>query len=148
MASDQVLPALNGVEIPKNYNNWRMIGVSHRLDKKSLRVILGNTTAVDFARSGKTGAWPDGSVLAKLVWKDRVHPDWDTAIVPGAMQHAEFMIKDAKKYRKTGGWGFARWLGTEQKPYATDGSADQECFACHTKVKNSDYVFTQPATLP
>jgi len=149
LSADETLSTLNGIEIPKNYKNWRLIGSSHRLDKDSLRVILGNTTAIRAARSGKTASWPDGTILAKLVWKDGIHPNWDKAIVPSEFQHAEFMIKDARKYQKTGGWGFARWVGMALKPYGADAeSADQECFACHTSVKSNDYVFTRPAELP
>ena len=149
LAADKIVPTANGIEIPKNYKNWRLIGSSHRLDKGSLRVILGNTTAIRAARSGATDPWPDGTILAKLVWRDSIHPNWEKAIVPGEMQHAEFMIKDSRKYQDTGGWGFARWLGMDLKPYGVDASrADQECFACHTGVKKTDYVFTRPVLFP
>ena len=147
-ASDQAPPAPNGIELPADYKDWRIISSSHREDKKTLRVILGNDTAIAAARSGKTNPWPDGTILAKLAWKDSVHPDWEQAIVPGEFVHAEFMIKDAKKYQATGGWGFARWLGVSQKPYGKDASFVQECFSCHLPVKDNDYVFTRPSTLP
>ncbi len=68
--------------------------------------------------------------------------------MPLAFRQAEFMIKDAKKYAATGGWGFARWLGAEQKPYGKDANFVAECFGCHTPVKNNDYVFTRPVVLP
>jgi hypothetical protein len=58
------------------------------------------------------------------------------------------MIKDAKKYTATGGWGFARWKGKNQKPYGKDAGFVNECFGCHTPVKENDYVFTHPAELP
>ena len=68
--------------------------------------------------------------------------------MPGRFVHAEFMVKDAKKYGETGGWGFARWLGAEQKPYGEDADFVQECFGCHTPVESRDYVFTTPIKLP
>jgi len=37
------------------------------------------------------------------------------------------MIKDSKKYAETGGWGYARWLGLDQKPYGKDANLAQEC---------------------
>jgi len=83
-----------------------------------------------------------------LVWKDATHEKWSTATIPGAFVHAEFMIKNAEKYAETGGWGFARWLGTEQQPFGEDASFVQGCFGCHTPVKDNDYVFTLPAILP
>jgi hypothetical protein len=140
--------APNGIQMPDNYRDWRLIASSHREDNHTLRVILGNDTAVEAARAGQTNPWPDGTILAKLVWKDKVHPDWKKATVPGDFVHAEFMFKDATKYAHTGGWGFARWLGMEQKPYGENASFSQECFGCHTPVKANDYVFTHPAVLP
>lgn len=141
-------PAPNGIELPAGYKDWRVLSVSHRTDKPTLRAILGNDIAIDAARSGKTNPWPEGAVLAKLVWKDTQHAKWPTATVPGEFVHAEFMIKDPKKYASTGGWGFARWIGREQKPFGKDAGFVQECFACHQPVKDNDFVFTVPAALP
>jgi len=143
-----VAPAPNGIVLPEGYKDWRVIGAAHRTDNNTLRVVVGNDIAIAAARSGNTHPWPDGAVLGKLVWKDETHANWPTATVPGKFVHAEFMIKDAAKYAATGGWGFARWLGMEQKPYGKDGGFVQECFACHTPVKSSDYVFTHPVKLP
>jgi len=147
-AADNVAPAPNGITLPQGYKDWRVIASSHRTDNKTLRIILGNDIAINAARSGQTNPWPDGSVLAKLVWKEKTDAVWPTAIVPDAFVHAEFMVKDAKKYAATGGWGFARWLGTDQKPYGKDATFVQECFACHTPVKGNDWVFTHPVMLP
>lgn len=146
--SETVQPAPNGIEIPKSYKDWRLISVSHREDNNSLRAILGNFIAIKAARSGNTNPWPDGAILAKLVWKDSKHPKWDKATVPGELIHSEFMIKDSEKYSATGGWGFARWKGMKQEPYGKDASFVQECFGCHTPAKDTDYVFTIPAPLP
>jgi len=147
-AESSVPPAPNGIELPAGYKNWRVIGVSHRTDNQSLRVILGNDQAIAAARSGNTNPWPDGTVLAKIVLKDAEHAAWPAATVPGKFVHAEFMIKDREKYKDTGGWGYARWLGQGQKPYGKDENFDRECFGCHTPRKANDYVFTQPIPFP
>jgi len=147
-ASEAVPPAPNGIELPQGYKDWRMIGTSHRTDNQSLRVILGNGTAVTAARTGKTDPWPEGTILGKLVWKDRTHPQWQDATVPGELKYVEFMIRDSRKFSATGGWGFARWVGMEQKPYGDDASFVQECFGCHQAAKATDHVFTEPAELP
>jgi hypothetical protein len=146
-AADALL-APNGLVLPSGYINWRIIASSHRTDNNTLRIILGNDKAIEAARSGRISPWPDGSVLAKLVWKDTTHSKWPAATVPGNFVHAEFMFKDAKKFASTGGWGFARWLGLEQKPYGKDSDFAQECFDCHLPVKDNDYLFTWPAVLP
>lgn len=147
-SGDAVAPAPNGIGFPAGYQDWRVIGVSHRTDNNSLRVILGNDQAIEAARAGKTNPWPKGTILAKIVLKDATHEQWKAATVPGRFVHAEFMLKDSSKYAATGGWGYARWLGKEQKPYGKDAGFSQECYSCHTPVKNNDYVFTQPIVLP
>jgi hypothetical protein len=141
-------PAPNGIELPANYKDWKLIAPSHRTDKNHIRVILGNDKAIEAARQGKTNPWPDGAMLAKLAWKDATHDKWPTATVPGEFVQAEFMFKDAAKYAETGGWGYARWVGMDQKPYGKDAGFVQECHGCHTPMKDNDYVFTHPAQLP
>lgn len=142
------LPVPNGIPFPKGYQNWQILASSYRKDNDTLRIILGNDVAVKAAQAGKIALWPDKTILAKLVWKARQDENWQTALVPGQFVHAEFMFKDVKKYAATQGWGWARWLGTEQKPYGKDEKFTQECVDCHTAVKTRDYVFTTPAILP
>jgi hypothetical protein len=124
------------------YIDWRVLSVSHRLDKKYVRSIVGNDVAINAARAGKTQPWPDGSVLAKLSWKEETHPNWPQAVVPGAFVNAEAMIKDSKKFAETGGWGFGHWEGKSLVMYDKDKSA--ACFACHMPMQAHDYVYTQP----
>jgi len=142
-----VSPAPNGIAFPVDYKQWSPIGVSHRTDNNSLRLILANPIAKKAIDTGKTDPWPDGSKLGKIVWKDSQHKDWKQATVPGALVHTEFMFKDKKKYKQTGGWGFARWTGKNKKPFG-DLATAKECCQCHLNAKNSDIVFTQPIVLP
>jgi len=144
-ASDSTVPQANGISYPEGWQNWATIAVSHRTDNNTIRVILGNATAVDAARKGVTNPWPDGAVLGKVVWKDKELDAWPEATVPGKLVHAEFMFKDSKKYPDTYGWGWARWLGQEQAPF--DGGP-QVCISCHTPVKEHDWVFTESAVFP
>lgn len=122
------------------YIDWRLLSVSHREDKKTLRAILGNDTAIAAARKDQTKPWPDGSILAKVVWKESTHPNWPQAIIPGEFASAEAMVKDSKKYPGTGGWGFGRWEGN--KLVMHEEAKAKECFACHMPMKDNDYVYT------
>ena len=126
-----------------DYKDWRVLGVSHRQEKKFVRAILGNTVAIHAGRAGKTQPWPDGSVIAKLSWHEKIHPNWPQAVVPGEFAGAEAMVKDSVKYRETGGWGFGHWEG--QTLVMNNQEQTQTCFACHTVMKERDYVFTTPA---
>ena len=134
-----------GPSYPAGWRNWAVIAVSHRTDNHTLRVILGNETAVKAARSGKTNPWPDGAILGKVVWKEAGLENWKEVIVPGELVHTEFMFKDSQKYAETYGWGWARWLGIEQKPF---DEGPQVCTACHAPVEKRDWVFTDPAIFP
>lgn len=146
--AQDVPPAPNGIALPEGYKDWRVIAVSERTDNETLRVILGNDEAIEAARAGETNPWPDGAILAKIVLRQENHEAWDTAIVPTDLVHAEFMIKDAERFAETGGWGFARWLGMEQRPFGEEADFAQQCFGCHTPVESTDYVFTRPIMLP
>ena len=145
VAADKTITPSHGVPYPDGWQNWASIAVSHRTDNNTIRVILGNDVAVKAARAGDTNPWPDGAILGKVVWKDTQLENWKTATVPGAFVHAEFMFRNAKKYSETHGWGWARWVGLEQQPFE---KGMQVCIACHTPVKNRNWVFTDPALLP
>jgi hypothetical protein len=122
------------------YQDWLTLSVSHRLDKHIVRSILGNDIAIKAARSGKVLPWPDGTVIAKVGWKESIHPSWPQAVVPGEFFSAEAMVKDSKKYAETGGWGFGHWEG--KKLVMNDKEKSAACFACHAPMKEHDYVYT------
>ena len=150
IAAQPVAPSPNGIAFPAGYQDWRVISISHRVDNNTLRVIYGNDVAIRAARAGETNPWPDGSILGKVVWKQVAKTSWPTAIAPDTFVHAEFMFRDAGKYAANGtGWGWARWVGMDQKPHGKDAEdASASCIACHTPVKDNNWVFTTPAPLP
>jgi hypothetical protein len=139
-----VAPAPNGITLPEDYKDWRVISSTSRTDNNTMRIIVGNDTAIEAARAGKTNPWPDGAILGKLIWNKTKNPEWESAEVPGQFVHSEFMVKDSAKFKETGGWGYARWIGMDQKPYGKFN----DCYECHQGVKDKDYVFTQPVMLP
>ena len=144
-SADNTIAPSHGIAYPIGWQDWATIAVSHRTDNNTIRVILGNDLAVKAARSGNTNPWPDGAVLGKVVWKDTQLSDWQEATAPGEFVHAEFMFKDNKRYSNTYGWGWARWVGLEQKPFEKGMNV---CTSCHTPVMMRDWVFTEPASFP
>jgi Cytochrome P460 len=136
-----VAAAPTGVTIPKEYRDWPVVAPSQRDDKDEIRVILGNNIAMKAYRS-KTLPFPDGAILAKLAWKRMKSSEFDQTFVPGEPQRIEFMVKNAKKYASTGGWGFGRFV--KGKPASEQDHAT--CFPCHqVNVKDHDFVFTRYA---
>lgn len=145
LAADSTPGPSHGIAYPTGWQKWATISVSHRSDNNTIRAILGNEIAVQAARAGKTNPWPNGAIIAKVVWKDTQLEDWKTATAPGEFVHAEFMFKDAEKYADTYNWGWARWVGLEQTPF---DKGTLICTSCHTPVRERDWVFTDPASFP
>jgi hypothetical protein len=137
----------NGIALYEGYRNWQMIAPSYREDKKHIRAILGNPVAMQAMRD-KVRPMPDGAVLAKIAWTVKKHPKFPVATEPDAFVQVEFMVKDAIKYKETGGWGYARFVGNDYKPYGKDASFVKECVGCHTPVKDNDYLFTSFSVVP
>ena len=142
-AGDTKMPvAPNGITMFAGYESWQTIAPSYRPDKGHLRLILGNDLAMKSYKAG-TRPFADGAVLAKVAWTTRKHPRFPTAVMPDKFVQVEFMVKDAVKYKSTGGWGFARFIGTELLPYGKDAGFVQECFGCHMPMGgNNDFLFT------
>lgn len=141
--------APNGIEYPMGLTNWRVISTSVRSDNNTQRVILGNSIAIKAARA-KTDKlhWPNGTILAKLVWKNSTLATWQAATVPGDFVHAEIMVRDTKKFAAKGGWGYARWTGLDLKPHGQDSTFVDTCANCHNAAASTNFVFTVPAKLP
>ena len=139
--------APNGIAYYPEYMTWKVIAPSYREDKGHIRVITGNEIAIAAMHADKNPL-PDGSLLAKVAWKAEKHPSFPETTVPGEFVQVEFMVKNAKKYKNTGGWGFARFVGNELKPYGKDAGFVNECIQCHMPVANNDYLFTKIVKTP
>lgn len=131
---------LFGVSIPEGYRQWSLVAVAHETDPlNELRAVLGNSLAVR-AYADRTLPFPDGTILVKLAWHREQSIEFAPAFIPGAATTVQVMIKDAKRYATTGGWGFGRFI--EGRP--VDAAQHETCFACHSaRVSNHDFVFTR-----
>jgi hypothetical protein len=129
-----------GVAIPDGYRSWELLAPALEGEPlNELRAVVGNSTALQAYRKG-TALFPDGTVLVKLAWKRVASPDFEAAAIPGPATTVQVMVKDSKRYAKTGGWGFGRFV--EGRP--VDKAQHETCFACHeARVKARDYVFTR-----
>jgi hypothetical protein len=132
----------NGIAFLPDYKNWKAISSTDRFDNKSIRAILGNDIALQAVAGNHINPWPEGTTFAKVAWAQQ--PDGKGSVQTGAFVQVEFMIKDSRKYASTKGWGFARWRGTDLKPYGKDAGFANECVSCHMPVRKNDYVYTLP----
>jgi hypothetical protein len=140
----------------KGYESWETISVSH--NGPALAVILGNPVMIDAYKAGVPGngkPFPDGAKMAKIHWKaTKAETFPGQPFLPGPQSDVDFMVKDNKRFADSGGWGYAVFRYDAASDTFTPGttadtppqSNDARCgFACHTVVKNRDYVFTEYA---
>jgi hypothetical protein len=89
--------------------------------------------------------------MAKIHWTPKKLETFPAATVPGTLHDVDFMVKDSKRFKDSGGWGWAAFeydaASHTFKPATTADTPpqghDAKCgFACHTIVKTRDYVFT------
>jgi hypothetical protein len=144
-ASKSAAGAMYLTEIPKGYRDWRLISIAHEEGNlHSIGALLGNDTAYRAFRAG-TLPYPDGAMLAALHYKDVLSEENDKIFgqeqshVPGAATNVQFMVKDAKKYAATGGWGYGSFTPDGKSFTASQMSS---CFPCHQKATR-DGVFSR-----
>ena len=138
----------------RGYEGWSVIAISQNGGR--IAAILGNPVMIAAFKSGVPGngkPFPDGSKMAKIHWipktQDR-EPGQPT--VPGTLHDVDFMAKDSHRFADSGGWGWAAFeynaASASFRPADLTDKPPQEhdakCgFACHTLVRNRDYVFTE-----
>ena len=134
----------DGFPFDPHFENWKLISTTDRGDNNTFRFIFGNDIAIKAAQSGNISPWPDGTRFAKIAWQRQVGPDG--LVHPGKFLQVELMLKDARRYKNTEGWGWGRWRGLDLKPYGEDARFVNECTGCHQPVRGNDYVYTLPIT--
>ena len=137
----------------RGYEGWQAIALSR--NDTVVAMILGNPVMIDAYRSGIPGNGkpvPDGAKMAKIHWKPKPNEFFPDATVPGGLLNVDFMEKDSKRFADSGGWGYAVFDYNAASDTFTPGTRagsppqgnDAKCgFACHTRVKARDYVFTE-----
>jgi hypothetical protein len=136
----------------RGYERWEAISVSRT--EKVLAMILANPVMIDAYKTGFPGNGkpvPDGAKMAKIHWRPKQNQYFPNATVPGDLVNVDFMVKDANRFADSGGWGYAVFDYDTASETFRPGDAssmppqanDAKCgFACHTIVKDKDYVFT------
>lgn len=137
----------------KGYEGWEVISVSH--GGPLLAVIVGNPAMINAYKAGYPGngkPFPDGARMAKLHYVPKKHAVFQDALVPGSLHDVDFMVKDSKRFKDSGGWGYAafkfdsttgRYTPQTLKDLPPQGN-DARCGAtCHTVAKSTDFVFTE-----
>ena len=138
------IPATNEtVAYPDGYRQWDLIkthltGPNNPAAPKysGFNHIYANDKAV---QGYKTGTWPDGAVIVFDV-HESVENKGDFSI--GKRKFIDVMVKDAKKYESTGGWGFEEFAEGDKAKALLSEEEKTKCANCHKEKAGSDLVFT------
>ena len=128
---------------PPDYRQWFHVNTMV-VDKASpLFEGLGGMQNVYINTTGEAALKKGGPYPNKSMFVTDLHDFTiaDGSYVEGARKGIAVMVKDAKKYAATGGWGFA-FFDKDGKPVAE--AAMKSCSPCHAKASR-DFVFTQYA---
>jgi hypothetical protein len=137
----------------RGYEAWPVISLSR--NERFVGIIVGNPATIEAYKSGIPGngkPFPDGAKMAKIHWTPKQLGLFPTATVPGALVNVDFMVKDSQRFADSGGWGYAVFDYDNGSDTFTPGTKtgtppqgnDAKCgFACHSRAKTLDYVFTE-----
>jgi len=133
------------VAFPEGYRSWQHVkSVVVEPDHKSPTGETGkifhfyaNPQAVDGYREGR---FPNGAIIVR----ETLHAiasegDSKNVLTEGTRSALDVMAKDDRLYKETGGWGFETFDSNNAR-LSEQGRA--QCYACHSKQKDHDLVFT------
>jgi hypothetical protein len=130
----------------RGYENWALVS-SARTDDV-LKVIVANPAMIKAFKSGVPSnghPFPEGSMIVKLQWKPKKSTEAQFAVdVPDVFTQAFVMEKDSKRFPESnGGWDYAVFnYDAPTDRFAADVTSFSDCGnACHTAVKQKDYIF-------
>jgi len=158
--TDRDATPIYGVKLPADYRDWPLISIATvGAPVSDMRAKLGNDVAMKAFRNDRL-PFPDGTIIARLAWKQTTSEENNRALGPAAEKqlgpeaaqkllsqsfvagpaiNVQFMVKDAKKYASTGGWAFAQF----DDGRAAGEAVHKTCFGCHAPAKDRDFVFTR-----
>jgi hypothetical protein len=129
----------------RGFEDWATVAVSQAGDL--IEVIVANPVMIKAYRAGVPGngkPFPDGSKMAKIHWNKKQSAEApDPTTVPDTLHDIDFMVRDSKRFSKTGNWGYAQFnYDAASDTFKPEGTGADCGFACHTIVAKKDYVFT------
>jgi len=138
-----VSPSQNNVPYPEDYRNWThiksmVLEKGHPLYEAfgGIHHIYANKKALEGYRAGNK--FKDGSVIVFDLFEAISD---NNAIVEGKRKVVGVMIKDSKRFKTTGGWGFEGFAGDSRERVVKN--MEGECYSCHLQMKEKDFVFSE-----
>ncbi|MGV6826366.1 MAG: cytochrome P460 family protein [bacterium] len=131
------------VPYPEGYRDWAhvksmVIEPGHPLENpfQGIHHVYANRQALNGLKSGN---YEDGAVL---VFDLLQYHAADSTLQEGERKLVGVMMRDIKKYRETGGWGFEGFAANSQTQRLTDDGG-ASCYGCHAPAAEDQYVFSK-----
>ena len=141
-------PAADEIRFPDGFRNWFAVN-SMVVAKDSpvfsqiggMHVIYVNAKGLSTLKRGGPLPYPDGTMFADDVHDFSIK---DRSYVEGSKKAVTVMVKDAKRYATTGGWGFQAWAGGDRTKQLVPNTAHavKARFTCHIPQKDHDFTFS------
>ena len=135
-------PGDDQVAYPEGYRNWvhvksELLSPAHQsfATNGGFHHIYANPGAMDGYRSR---TFPDGSIIV-FDWLEM--NDNNGVFAEGPRRQIDVMVKDSKRFEKSGGWGFQRFV-KDSKVERAAAPTPAQCFACHEKLKKDGLVLS------
>ncbi|MBL8287898.1 MAG: cytochrome P460 family protein [Rubrivivax sp.] len=132
------------VAYPEGYRQWThvksmVIQPGHPLAEAfgGIHHLYANGKALAGYKAG--GKFADGSVIVFDLLEAKTA---DNAVQEGSRKVVGVMVKDARRYAATGGWGYEGFKGDSKTERAVGAKAATACFQCHQAKKDNDFVFS------
>ena len=135
------------VPFPEGYRKWQhvktiLIGPEHPTYAR--RGGMHHYYANDLALSGyKTGVFPQGSVIVdENVLTQEGEGPAKGILLESDRRMIEVMVKDARRYPDTAGWGYERFE-RDNRTGALTKEQQSHCSQCHAAAQARDAVFSR-----
>ena len=134
------------VPYPEGFRSWMVVksmvvGPAHASfpNRGGLHHYYANDKAVAGYR---TGTFPDGAIVVDEAVLTKEGEGTATGLLlEGERRFLDVMVKDAQRYKSTGGWGYEHFDRDEQAGRLTDAERGT-CATCHAKAP-ADHVFSR-----
>lgn len=138
-------PVAEVIPYPHGYREWSHVK-SGLIDDPAHRAFprfggLHHIYANAAAREGlRDGHYADGATFVYDLLETRKLPDG--TIDQGTRRHVDVMLRDARRFADTGGWGYQEFPGGNPNQPALTKKESAACHACHASRAAYDHVFS------
>ncbi|QDE39773.1 cytochrome P460 [Luteibacter pinisoli] len=143
--------------LPKNFEKWVFVGsplTPNALNNGKAGFPEYHNVYIEpvsYEIYKKTGEFPEGTIFYKelQLTLPAQNPDGSRTepsgrgYFPGALNGADVTVKDTKRYKDTGGWGYYNFNHHEPKAPTAKLRPVGECAYCHMASAKKDEVWTQ-----